>query len=604
VQADSEKSGIVRATVKVSLITMVSRVMGLLRDIALVYFFAPVAWALDSFYFAFTIPNLFRRLLGEGALSSAFIPEFARAREENEDTVRFASSVVTLLFLFTIGVTIAGSLVCFGVLEAFDFTEKTRLTLTLLGIMLPFAALVCTGAIMGAVSQSLRHFSIPAALSILLNLCILGALGIIAWQHWPVEADMTVLEKLRAVPLQIPAATLAELTSYAAIGVLISGALQIIVLWPALSLYGLTILPVFDFTNPRIKTVLKHMGPTAIGLGIVQINVLIDNVISYWLSVHQVGGTAPFEGATTYLFLGNRLMQLPLGIFAIAVATTAFPALSTLAAKKDFPKLGETFFSSMKMQLFILMPAAGGLIMLSKPIVQLLYQGQDMEFGAAAVYRTCAVLALLAAGLPFYGMLQVITRAFYAVGDYVTPVKVAAVMAGLNFVLNLLCIHLPDLYRHWSGTAISGLPGQMAWGQGTIINDPQGLALGEAGLALSTALCAIISVVVLLGKLENKLTGKSFAAKEWKEKLDNFAKFFCGALASGVLLGVMVHYVCGSMPYGPELEFRLERVVVTIAVSLFFYPVICSICLGKEYEHFYNMFRWRKKNAKTENSKN
>lgn len=599
-QADSA-SAVAKATVKVSLITLLSRLLGMLRDIGLVFFFAPVSWALDSFYFAFTIPNLFRRLLGEGALTAAFIPEFAKAKEAGEDTRRFASAVVTLLFCFTASLTVAGSLVCFGVLEVFEFSEKTGLTLTLLGIMLPFAALVCTGAVMAAISQSMRRFSLPAALSVLLNLCVLAGLGYIASLHWPLSNDLTFIEKILAVPLRIPAESLAYFTRYAAVAVLISGGLQVLVMYPALRAYGLSLSPVFDFSSQRVKAVLKHMGPTALGLGIVQINVLVDNLISYWLSVRETDGTAIFEGATTYLFLGNRLMQLPLGIFAIAVATTAFPALSSLVAKKEHDQLTDTFFSSLKMQLFILMPAAGGLIALSTPIIQMLYQGADIEFSAAAVYRTSAVLVLLGVGLPFYGMLQVITRTFYALGDYVTPVKVAALMAGLNFVLNLICIHLPDLYRHWVGVTVEGLPQQAAWGQGSLYFDTQGLALGEAGLALSTAFCAALSVFMLLGKLRTVMAGSYVKPALWKEESSGFFKFFVGSLVSGVLLGVFAYYVCGSIPYGPELVYRIERVAVTVVVSIFFYPVFASMLLGKDYDQFCQKLRWRRKGKSAKN---
>lgn len=584
--ATANKS-VVNSALKVSFFTMLSRIAGLLRDMGLVMFFAPVAWALDSFLFAFTIPNLFRRLLGEGALAAAFIPEFATSRQEQpEEAQHFASSVITLLFVFTGAVTLLGSFACLGGMELFSLSEQNQLTLKLLAIMLPFACLVCTGAILAAISQSLRHFSIPAAMSVLLNLAILASLGYIAYLFWPGGAEMSFLQKLRAVPLAVPKGELAGLTSYAAVAVTLSGGLQLAVLYPALCFYGLRLSPNFNFRGERIRAVLKHMGPTAIGLGIVQINVLCDNLISYWLSTREINGGTPFEGATTYLFLGNRLMQLPLGVFAIAVATAAFPSLADFVAKKEPGKMVGTLMRALEMQLFILVPCAVMLIVLGPQVIQLLYQGQDLKFSDAAVYRTSAVLALLSAGLPFYGMQQVMTRAFYAVKDYTTPVKIAGSLAVLNLVLNLICIHLPDLYRHWRGLEIAGMPQVRAWGQGSLIYSGKYLALGEAGLALSTAFCAGLSVYLLWRKLNPSLQRAKIGDFAWKEKTEGFIVTIPAYLISGGFLGALVWFVGESLPYAPELVWRVERVVVPAVVAVVFYPVACSVFLPRVYEMF------------------
>ncbi len=598
--AIKEKS-LLRSVANVSIITFISRVAGLLRDMGLVIFFAPVAWALDSFYFAFTIPNLFRRLLGDGALAAAFIPEFATAREENDNPRDFASAVLTMLFTFTAIATVVGSLLCLGAAAILPLGEKTALTLVLTAIMLPFACLVCTGAIMGALCQSLRHFSLPAAVSIIINLCIIASLGYIAWANWPATPGESFYATLKSVPLRIPKEALAQMTQYVAWSVLLSGVIQVVLMYPALCWYGLRLRPLFRFSGERIRSVFKHMGPTTLGLGIVQINVFTDNVISYWLSTHTIDGQTPFEGATTYLFLGNRLMQLPLGVFAVAIAATAFPALSALAAKKETEKLTDGVFSAFRMQLFIMLPVAATLIVLAPDIVRLLYQSQNIEFTDAAVYRTSAVLVLLSAGLPFYGMQQVMTRAYYAVKDYTTPVKIAAGLAGLNFVLNLLFLHAPDLYRHWRQPALGdSMPAVKAWGQDAFFADAQGLALGEAGLALATALCAGLSVWLLWRKLQTKLAARGLQRKPssepeyWEHKEAAFLRGVPGMIGCALALGAMLWFTLGTIPYAPEFWGRVERLAVPCLLALVFYPVVCSLLMPQEYDQFMSRL-WRRK---------
>lgn len=599
--ATNEKS-LLRSVANVSIITFISRIAGLVRDMGLVLFFAPVAWALDSFYFAFTIPNLFRRLLGDGALAAAFIPEFATAREENDRPEDFASSVLSMLFACTAIATVVVSLGCLGAAAVLPLGEKPVLTLVLTAIMLPFASLVCTGAIMGALCQSLRHFSLPAAVSIIINLCIIASLGYIAFVHWPAAPGESFYATLKSVPLRIPKESLAQMTQYVAWSVLLSGVIQVLVMYPALRIYGLRLRPLFHFRGERIRAVFRHMGPTTLGLGIVQINVFTDNVISYWLSTHTIDGQTPFEGATTYLFLGNRLMQLPLGVFAVAIASTAFPVLSTLAAKKESEKLTTAVFSAFRMQLFIMLPVAATLIVLAPDIVRLLYQGQNIEFTDAAVYRTSAVLVLLSAGLPFYGMQQVMSRAYYAVKDYTTPVKIAAGLAGLNFVLNLLLLYAPDLYRHWVQPKLAdGMPAVKAWGQDSFFADGQGLALGEAGLALSTAFCAGLSVWLLWRKLQAKLavgeTGGKGAARleHWDKAESGFLLHLPGMVGSAIALAVMLWFTLGTMPYAPEFWGRVVRLVVPCLLAAIFYPVVCSLLMPQEYDQF--MSRLRKRNA-------
>ncbi len=583
---------ILRSTIVMSVITTLSRVLGMFRDIGLVLFFGSMAWLLDAFYFAFTIPNLFRKLLGEGALAGAFLPEFVHAREKNADSSKLASSVLTLLLLVTGSIAVVGSLACYLIGSNFIADIKVQTVLLLLAIMLPFVVLICVSALLGAILQSFRAFAIPAAMSIILNVMILAGLGYIASIYWPDTPQLSFLQKLQAVPpVMLRSGEFVAAIKYIAVAVLLAGGLQLLVQYPLIRAKGVKLGLNWDFSSPRLKSILLNMAPTALGLGIVQFNVLIDNFIAYWLSLKTVDGVALYEGATSYLFLGNRLMQLPLGIFAIAVATASFPALSTLAAKDEARGFIATLFSSLKMLLFIMIPAACGMITLAPDIVRLLYQTPDLEFSDVAVYRTSAVLVCLSLGLVFFSMQQLLVRAFYSLKDFKTPVKIAIAMAGLNLVLNLLLIHAPDLYRYYFGVTTPGMLRGEFFG-----SDMDSLALGEAGLALATSITSVINVILLYKKLQQKIGGVD-KGKLWKEKTTAFFSTFGKSIIAAACMSLIVYKVKESMPYGPEFIYRLENVLLPIIAAIFFYPMISAIFVPKEYEAFMNRLRAKKKKS-------
>lgn len=568
---------IFRSSMIMAIITMLSRILGMLRDIGLVMFFGGTAWVLDAFYFAFTIPNLFRKLLGEGALTAAFLPEFVHAKEKKEDYSSLASTTFTMLFLLTIAVALLGSLCCYLLSGSSYFDPRVKLVLILLAIMLPFAVFICSSALFGAILQSFRSFAVPAAMSILLNISILGSLAYISWQFWPPEADMGFWQKVDAVPAildKTEAFTVA--VRYVAYAVVLAGILQLIVQYPLIRAKGVKLSLNLNYKNERFRSVILNMLPTALGLGLVQFNVLVDNLIAYWLSIDGFGSGNAFEGATSYLFLGNRLMQLPLGIFAIAVATASFPALSSLAARDKVEEFINTFFSSIKMMAFIIIPAAVGMIALAPESVRLLYQSQDIEFSDVAVYRTSSVLVCLCLGLFFFSLQQVIVRAFYSMRDYRTPVKIAVKMVALNFVLNIVLIKAPDLYRLYFGNIYTGMTTVPGWGG-------IGYAIGESGLALATSITAAINVVLLYRALSKKLVNEN-THNVWSVKTNEMLATTGRTVVAAICMGVIVIKAAGSIPYGPELIFKLEKVVLPIIIAVFFYPMISAIFVPQEYE--------------------
>ncbi|GHT00648.1 hypothetical protein FACS1894139_16870 [Planctomycetales bacterium] len=549
----SSAATLARQSLFVSLTIMVSRVLGLLRDVALVWCFSAAAWMLDAFYFAFTLPNLLRNLLGEGALTAAFIPEFVRA--DNSQRARLAGAVITWLLVGVGGITLLGSLGCFFAASLADLGAQWHLTLILLVVTLPFAALICCSAILGAILQCLKVFVLPAAMSCLLNLFIIGVVLAATYRGGEFANNLTADQLV----------TLAQL---AATAVTAAGAAQLLIQYPVIRARGVRLKPAFA-VDATLKKIWHNFLPAAVGLGVVQLNSLLDNLLAYGLSLGYFGFAA--AGATTYLFLGNRLMQLPLGVFALAAATTAFPTLAALAAKNDLAGLRQTVTESLRRLGFIMLPAAAGLIVLAKPLVECLYQAPDLRFTDAAVYRTTAVLVCLAAALPLFGAIHLFTRAFYALGDYRTPVRIALQTVGVNLVGNLLLPFAPDLYRQYYHLDYAGL-------------SPH---LGEAGLALSTMLCACLNALRLWRALAKKLPPVA-DTENGKSKSGTF-----GMLISAVGMAVVTYYIVRSVPYGPEFIYRLERVVAGVGGGIAAYGIFASTFCAEDYENFFA--RWRKK---------
>lgn len=535
---------LIRSTWGVSALTLVSRILGLIRDKFLVVVFG-ASGVLDAFLFAFTIPNLFRRLFGEGALSAAFIPVFVEFRQERgvDESNRLASEVVSTLILFLSAVVGLGIGVC---LLGARFFPDERLMLFLTAMMLPFTMLVCVSALFAAMLQSVRVFALPAAMPVLLNIFMLGS----AWMVW------------RGMPSEVEAqaAYLSGAVSWVAWAVTLAGLAQCVVLLPALFLRKVFVWPRVAWSGEGFHRVLLAMGPTALGLAVFQINVFIDRLIAYAL--------VPGDGALTYLYLGNRLMQLPLALFGISVATTFFPSIVSAMTGKDWKTLLNRMGTAFRFLAFLLLPATFGLIALAQPITRMIFQEPDLSFTHEDVYRTARVLALYAPGLFFIALQQVMTRVFYAEGDYRTPVRVTAAMVGLNVVMNVIFIYMPDLYQRWT------------W------PDADPVRLAEGGLALSTSVAAGISVAVmwiiqkerLIKKCGAELWDQTFGAVRWA-----VARIALAALAG---CGVFAYFVAQSIPTEPELWVRLERGLVSVLFGAIGYGMFCVIFAVPEFDEF------------------
>jgi putative peptidoglycan lipid II flippase len=444
-------SSIVRGAGVISALTMLSRILGLVRDCASAALFgAGPVW--DAFSFAFRIPNLFRRLFGEGALSAAFIPVFSETLElgRKEEAERLAGRVLGLLAALLIALLVVGEAV---VLVTFWCTGTGRwhLALLLTAVMLPYMLMICLTAVAGAVLNSLRHFAAPAAAPVILNICWIAAVLLIA----PGVSDDGHTQ-IMVVAAAIVAAGVLQLA-------LQCGALLRLGFQPRLAL------------RPRdgdVRRIARGMLPVVLGMAAFQLNVLLDGVIAIALAGPEAGATfglggtrigyPMLVGANSVLYYAGRLMQLPLGVFGIAIATAVFPALSRHAARRDWEAFSAALRSGLGFVVFLGLPASVGLVLVCRPLVELIFERG--AFTAEMSARTANALAAYATGVWAYCALHVVARAFYSVQKPGTPAKVAASCVVLNLALNL----------------------SLVW------------YLGETGLACATAICAAVQTAVLM----------------------------------------------------------------------------------------------------------
>lgn len=388
------KASFIRSAGIVSACTLLSRILGFVRDMLCArYFGATATW--DAFSVAFRTPNLFRRLFGEGALTAAFLPAFVERYESGkpEEARALLSRLVTALALFL------GLLAAIGVAVTYfpPPDPKTQTMAPLLRVMLPYLPLICVAAILGAALNGMRRYFAPAFAPVVVNIVLIGAL--LPW--W------------RDIHTQAWAVT-------------IGGAVTVLFLVPSLVANAMAPKPRLDTADPAFREVVRKSLPLIFGLAPVQINELVGSLIAQYL--------VPGAGAVSVLYYGNQLTQLPLALIGNAVAVVVFPLFAS--PKEDFK---DVFQRSLRFVLFLSVPATVGLMVLARPIVSLLFQHGD-KFGLDAVERTAWVTLIYSAGLWSYCANQIQVRAFYAKKDTLTPVKVSAAMVGLNLAITLALV--------------------------------------------------------------------------------------------------------------------------------------------------------------------
>jgi putative peptidoglycan lipid II flippase len=416
----TERENVSRAAGTVGFYTLLSRILGLVRDMVVAYFFGS-KMAADAFFVAFRIPNLLRRFFAEGSLTIAFIPVFTETltQKSKQDAFELARAVLTLLSLLLAVVTILGVLLSPWVvrLQAYGFGAsgpKYELTVLLTRITFPYIFLVSLVAFFMGVLNSLRHFAAPAAAPILLNVGIIaGALWVSPWLSEPVVG--------------------------VAIGVLIGGLLQVLLQIPWILKNGMSLRPLWRPEHPAVKKIGLLMLPAIFGSAVYQLNQFIGTLLASFLP----------QGSISWLYYADRIVEFPLGVFAIAISTAALPSLAKQVAGKDLSDFRDTLGHALRLVFFITTPATVGMIILRIPIIEVFFQRG--AFDRTTTLMTAQALLFYSLGLWAFSASRVMLSAFYAFQDTKTPVKVATITMIANALLSLL---LMGPLRH-GGLALS-----------------------------------------------------------------------------------------------------------------------------------------------------
>lgn len=439
-EAADVTGGLMKSSAVVATMTMLSRVLGLLRDVVIANFVGATP-AADAFFVAFKIPNFMRRLFAEGAFSQAFVPVLAeyRQRRSLQDIQalinRVAAALGGTLLLFT-GLAVVGAPVVTALFAPGFYMDEdaTRYLLTseMIRITFPYLLLISLTGFCGAVLNSYGRFAVPALTPVLLNLCLIGSV-------------------LLASPyFEQPEFALAW-------GVLVAGLIQLAFQLPFMHQLGLLPRPQWDLKDEGVKRVLVLMAPAIFGVSVSQINLLLDTVLASFLP----------GGSVSWLYYSDRLVELPLGVFAIAISTVILPGLSRQQASDSVQAFSATLDWAIRMVLFVGVPAAVALMVLAEPILMTLFQ-----YGKLTVNDvTMASFSLQAytVGLLAFMLIKVLAPGYFSRQDTKTPVKIGIIAMAANMVMNLVLV--VPLHMYWQ--------------------------LGHVGLALATSLAAFLNAGLL-----------------------------------------------------------------------------------------------------------
>jgi len=444
VNAPTNKRISTRATGVVGVAILCSRVLGLLREVVFAALFG-ASRNMDAFLTAFRAPNMLRDLFAEGALSTAFVTAFSRriATDGDRSAWHLASKVATLTLIFMSALTVLGIIfapVLIHILAPGFPVEKAALTIQLTRIMFPFILLVSLAALVMGMLNAKDVFGMPAMASSFFNIgSIVGGVALCYWLDPQPDWRHPHFGERGLVGLSI--------------ATLIGGLLQLLVQFPSLGRVGFKFRPDFNWRDPGVRTVLVLMGPATIAASAVQVNVLVNSIFASKLG----------DGPISWLNIAFRLMQLPLGIFGVAIATVTLPLISRSAALGNKTEFRGALAHALRLVMLLTIPSAIGLIILAEPIIALIYQ--HGRFTADATAHTAEALRFYAFGLVGYASVKVLAPAFYALDKRHLPMLVSLGSIAVNFCLN------------WFFTFHLGL--------------------GHRGLALSTSLVAITNFLLL-----------------------------------------------------------------------------------------------------------
>ncbi|MEW6584120.1 MAG: murein biosynthesis integral membrane protein MurJ [Nitrospirota bacterium] len=402
-----EKANIARAAGLMSAATLISRVLGYVKDMILAGFFGATGVA-DTFFVAFRIPNLLRELFAEGSMSSAFIPVLTehRTTQGEQEARRLVRTTFTFITIVVVFVCVVGVIFSPGIVTVIapGFVSdpgKFSLTVLLTRIMFPFLLFISLAALaMGALNTK-RVFFVPALAPAMLNVSIIAAILLFA--------------PMTSQPIAAVAA-----------GVAFGGFVQFAFQLPSFFGHGYSLKPEFHFGHPGLKQMAVLILPATMGMAVAQINIFVSTILASFLP----------EGSVTYLYYSMRLIQFPIGIFGVAMGMAVLPTLSEHAIRGDYDRLREDFSFGLRLLFFIAVPAMAGLIALREPIVNILFQRGKFDY--AATVGTAEALLFYSVGIWSIVGVRVVTASFYSMQDTKTPVKIAALSLAANVLFSIV----------------------------------------------------------------------------------------------------------------------------------------------------------------------
>ena len=505
-----------KSTVIVGGNTLISRVLGLARDIVIARFFGAGA-ATDAFFVAFKIPNFFRRLFAEGAFSQAFVPVLAETKVNDKDDLSETKALIVhtigtlggFLVLLTLLAELAAPwlIIVFGPGFYLEGGEKYDLTVQMLRITFPYLLLISLTGLAGAVLNSFGRFAVAAFTPVLLNLSLIGAA---IWLAPLMDKPVVAL----------------------AWGVFMAGLAQLAFQLPFLARIGMLGWPKWGQAHAGVRKIMRLMLPVIIGSSVLQINLVIDTIIASFL----------FTGSVTWLYYADRMVEFPLGVFAIALSTVILPTLSRQHAESDPEQFAKTLDWALRLALVVGLPATLGLFLLAEPILTSLFEYGD--FTASDVSMAGLALMAYSIGLPAFILIKVLAPAYYSRQDTKTPVKIAIKAMLLNITLNGVFV-VPMIYFGMTGP--------------------------HAGLALATGLAAWLNAWLLWRGLQQQ--GLFQAQPGW------------GKLIWQVLAGLIV--MAGILMWGVDAQViwsgwewtqRVSQLLLWIAIAAAGYLVVLLIC--------------------------
>jgi putative peptidoglycan lipid II flippase len=409
--AQGKQGGLMASTVVVSVMTLLSRILGLIRDVVLARFLG-VSAGTDAFFVAFRIPNFLRRLFAEGAFNQAFVPVLSEYRTQGPQAAvqllinRVAGTLgLTLSLVTVLGVIGAPVLITVFAPGFGDDPVKRALAVEMLRLTFPYLFFIALTAFAGAILNTWGRFAVPAFTPVLLNVSLIAAALFVT----PLFEDQRM-----AVAL--------------AWGVLVAGMAQLMFQLPFLARLGLMPKPQVAWRDPGVKKILLLMAPAIFGVSVSQINLLLDTVLASLLET----------GSVTWLYYSDRLVELPLGIFAIAIGTVILPSLSKKHASSSTDAFSHTLDWAMRLVLLLGLPAGLALLVIAKPLLSALFQYG--EFSAFDVHQASMSLQAYSAGVVAFMLIKVLAPGYFARQDTRTPVRIGIIAMVANMVFNLLLV--------------------------------------------------------------------------------------------------------------------------------------------------------------------